>query len=154
MTNDSTDVTSTSKRKVPGPPIWFVVLLIALLGSAYFIQNGKENSGTFDLPFGESSIAKLDGTFVHTYSGGEDLGGGAVQVAQTWKYKFTDDNNFVTYLEDAQQFSGTWTQNGNTIAVTVPAIEGQTEAYTWVGELDLNATTITVGDAVWEKIPE
>lgn len=153
MPAETTEVTPGPKRKISGPPTWLIVLLIAALGFTYFAKYGNQGSGTFELPFGESSIAKLEGTFMHSFSGGEDLGGGAVQSPQTWKYTFTDDNTFVTFLEDVQQFSGTWTQNGNTIAVTVPAIDGQTQAYTWIGELDVNATTITVGDIVWEKIP-
>ncbi len=60
----------------------------------------------------------------------KDLGNGVMRTEQTWAYVFFSDGTFTTYLNNEQQFSGTWSQSGKTLTINTPAIAGVTEART------------------------
>lgn len=59
----------------------------------------------------------------------KDLGGGVLRSAQTWAYVFYSDGTYTTYVNDIQQFSGTWSQSGRTLTINTPDIVDVIQAH-------------------------
>ena len=85
----------------------------------------------------------------------KDLGGGAMRVEQTWAYVFFDDGTYTTYLDDYQQYSGTWSQTGNALTINTPAVPNISPASTTTVTVSYDAGSFKVNgdeEAVYYRV--
>lgn len=97
--------------------------------------------------------ANVIGIYCYLVESHDDPGGAHIP-AQYWSYAFLNDGTFRTYLEAAEQFGGTWSQQGSNLKVNVDPIADLTEGYTWEATVSSDATTISTGTFTLTKSPE
>jgi hypothetical protein len=82
----------------------------------------------------------------------QDTGSGVVITPQTWRYVYFENGTFTTYLQGAQQFSGTWEQAGNQLTIHTPAIAGLSAKYDSVSTVSPDAEYYEFQGNRWNKV--
>jgi len=158
------DLPATAQARtatVQGPPFVLLLVVFALVGLVFV------NEYTAFKPL--DSIASLLGAENLPEIGGQGQNAaivagrydlhlaserysGVTQAEQTWSYVFHSNGTYTTYLEGAQQYSGTWSQSGSRLTIRVPANPGLNAAYSFDATVSRDASSFTSGKRTWVKV--
>jgi hypothetical protein len=130
-------------RKLHGPPVALLVLVFALCGLVF--ANKYTDFKPLDVvaPLVGIKSATVNGEYIRHYEA-VNLGGVTLSK-QTWSYVFRSDGSYTTYLDGHQQYSGRWSQSGNVLTVTVPAIPTISPAYSFKATVSRDRNSFTAG---------
>lgn len=144
-------VAGAPARKLQGPPMILVVLVFALAGLV--LMNKYTDLKPLDAVaslLGFESARTVEGEYACHFEA-VNLGG-VMQSEQTWSYVFRSDGTYTSYLDGHQQYSGTWSQSGNTLTVNVPAIANISAAYSFQATVSRDGNSFTVGERKFIKV--
>lgn len=137
-------------RKLHGPPVALLVLVFALCGLVF--MNEYTDLKPIDAIASVVGLksATVDGEYIRHYDA-VDLGGGVAQSDQTWSYVFRSDGSYTTYLNGQEQYSGKWSQSGNVLSVTVPAVPTISSEYSFEARVSRDGSSFTAGDETYAR---
>lgn len=142
----------TPVRKVHGPPVALLVILLALAGLVFLNEYTDFRPLSFITSFvGIGNAQKVEGQY-DAHVEAADLGGGVKRVEQTWSMVFRSNGTYTSYLESYQQFSGTWSQSSNILTVNVPEITNISAAYSFQATVSRDGKSFTSGDRKFIRI--
>jgi len=138
-------------QKHRGLPIILVVILFILIALVY--MNKYTDFKPLDRIFGGSflnfgSTQTVSGRYEHHYDYA-NTGNGVAQSEQTWAYVFNSDGSYTTYLDGNEQYSGTWSQTGNKLSITIPAIAGISNERTFKATVSSDGNSFNAGGEVY-----
>lgn len=121
--------TKTATRTNQGPPVILLIIVFTLIVLVYLnkytdfkpLDSIISLSGTSGFRIGTAQ--KVSGQYECHYEQ-KNLGGGVARSDQTWALSFRSDGFYTSYLNNSQQFSGKWSQTGNTLTLYIPTIAG------------------------------
>ncbi|MGE5370679.1 MAG: hypothetical protein ACM3QZ_01710 [Solirubrobacterales bacterium] len=145
--------------ELQGPPVILLVILFTLLAVVWINKyTPLKPLDLFQQPL-EFFTSALPPVTAATVSGRYDchigaapLGKGVARPAQTWSYVFHANGTYTSYLEGAQQYSGQWSQSGNVLTITVPAIPNLTSGYSFKAKVSRDASSFTAGERQFIKV--
>ena len=140
-------------RKQRGLPMILIVILFILIAFVY--MNKYTDFKPLDSIFGGSFLnfgtaQTVSGRYEHHYDYA-DTGNGVAQSDQTWAYVFYSDGSYTTYLDGYEQYSGTWSQTGNKLSVTIPAIAGISDERTFKATVSSDGNSFNAGGEVYKR---
>lgn len=155
---NSEDVKNSSNTVVYTPryhslPIILMVIVLVLISLVYISKytDFKPMDNIFGNSFLNSGTTKIvSGRYEHHYDYSDNKNGVA-QSDQTWAYVFYSNGNYTTYLDGYEQYSGTWSQTGNELSVTIPAIAGISDKRTFKATVSSDGNSFNAGGEVFKR---
>ncbi|MCL4385073.1 MAG: hypothetical protein M1479_09615 [Actinobacteria bacterium] len=140
-------------RKHRGLPTILIVILFILIVLVY--MNKYTDFKPLDSIFGDSFLnfgtaQTVSGRYEHHYDYA-DIENGVAQSDQTWAYVFYSDGSYTTYLDGHEQYSGTWSQTGNKLSVTIPAIAGISDERTFKATVSSDGNSFNAGGEIYKR---
>lgn len=139
--------------------VFALIFAVVLLGFAAYIFVTPSNTGPvaaisqWITSWTNPSLqnARVSGAYERNIAA-KDTGSGVVITPQTWRYVYFENGTFTTYLQGAQQFSGTWEQSGNQLTIHTPAIAGLSAKYDSVATVSPDAEYYEFQGNRWNKV--